>query len=156
MCLTWDTYIFQFSSVKSLSHVQLLATPWKSEQFISLTLKQIPSFPSCRDRRCLHTYKFSDWGWGNGYFGFPGLSSVQFSSVTQSCPTLCNPMDWSIPGFPVHHQLPELVQTHVHWVGDAIQPSHSLSSPSPSALNHCQHEGLLKWVSSSHQVAKEL
>ena len=62
----------------------------------------------------------------------------QFSSVTQSCLTLCNPMDCSTPGFPVHHQLPELAQTHVHTVGDAIQPSHSLSSPSP-AFNLSQH-----------------
>ena len=60
---------------------------------------------------------------------------VQFSSVAQSCPTLCDPMDCSTPGLPVYHQLPELTQTHVHWVGDAIQPSHSLSSPSPLAFN---------------------
>ena len=59
------------------------------------------------------------------------LLSVQFSSVPQSCPTLCNPMDYSTPGLPVHHQLPEFTQTHVHWVSDAIQPSHPLSSPSP-------------------------
>ena len=63
-------------------------------------------------------------------------------------------MDCSTPGLPVHHQLPELTQTHVHWVGDAIQPSHPLSSPSPSAFNLSQHQGLFKWVSSSHQVAK--
>ena len=78
------------------------------------------------------------------------------SSVTQSCPTLCDPMDCSTPGFPVHHQLPELTQTPVHWVSDAIQPSHPLSSPSPLAFNHSQHQGLFKWVSSSHQVAKVL
>ena len=65
----------------------------------------------------------------------------QYSSVTQSCPTLCNPMDCSTPGFSVHHQLPELTQTHVHWVDDAIQPSHPLSSPSPT-FNHSQHQGL--------------
>ena len=81
-------------------------------------------------------------------------SSVQFSSVAQSCPTLCNPMDCSMPGLPVHHHLPEFIQTHVHWVGDAIQPSHPLSSPSPPALNLSQHQGLFKWVSSLHQVAK--
>ena len=63
------------------------------------------------------------------------FSSVQFSSVTQSCPTLCDPMTCSTPGLPVHHQLPEFTQTHVHWVNDAIQPSHPLSSPSPPALN---------------------
>ena len=68
--------------------------------------------------------------------------SVQFSSVAQSCLTLCNPMDYSTPGFPVHHQLPELVQTHVHRVGDAIQPSHPLSSLSPPAFNLPRHQGL--------------
>ena len=80
----------------------------------------------------------------------------QFSSVAQSCPTLCDPMDCSTPGFPVHHQLPELAQTHVHWVSDAIQPSHPLSSLSPPAFNLSQHQGLFQWVSSSHQVAKVL
>ena len=82
--------------------------------------------------------------------------SVQFSSVAQSCPTLCNPMDHSTPGFPVHHQPPEFTQTHVHWVGGVIQPSHPLLSASPPALNLSQHQGLFKWVSSSHQVAKSI
>ena len=82
--------------------------------------------------------------------------SVQFSSVAQSCLTLCDPMNCSTPGLPVHHQLPEFTQTHVHWVGDAIQPSHPLASPSPPALNLSQHQGLFKWVSSSYQVVKVL
>ena len=82
--------------------------------------------------------------------------SVQFSSVTQSCLTLCDPVDCSTPGFPIHHKLPELAQTHVHWVGDAIQPSHLLLSPSSPAFNLYQHQGLFQWVSSSHQVAKVL
>ena len=82
--------------------------------------------------------------------------SVQFSSVTQSCPTLCDPIDCSTPGFSVHHQLLEFTQTHVHWVSDATQPSHPLSSLSPPAFNFCQHQGLLKWVSSSHQLVKVL
>ena len=82
--------------------------------------------------------------------------SVQFSSVAQSCPTLCDPMNHSTPGLPVHHQLPEFTQTHVHWVRDAIQLSHSLLSPSPPAFSLTQHQGLFKWVSSSHQVAKVL
>ena len=68
--------------------------------------------------------------------------SVQFSSVAHSCPTLCNPMDYSMPGFPVHHQLPEPFKTHVHPVSDAIQPSHPLSSPSPPAFNLSQHQDL--------------
>ena len=79
-----------------------------------------------------------------------------FSLVTQSCLTLCDPMDCSTPGFPVHHQLLELAQTHIHRVGDAIQPSYPLSSPSPSTLNLSQHQGLFQGVSSSHQVAKVL
>ena len=84
------------------------------------------------------------------------LKIDQFTSVTQSCPTLCNPMDCSTPGLPVHHQLLEFTQTHVHWVGDAIQLPHPLSSPFPPAFNLSQHQGLFKWVSSSHQVAKVL
>ena len=77
---------------------------------------------------------------------------VQFSSVTQSCPTLCNPMNHSMPGLPVHHQLPEFTQTHVHRVGGAIQPSHPLSSPSPPVPNPSQHQSLFQWVNSSHEV----
>ena len=83
-------------------------------------------------------------------------TSVQFSSVAQSCPTLCNPMNCSTPGLPVHYQLPEFTQTHVHWVGDAIQPSHPLSSPSPPAPNPLQHQSLFQWVNSSHEVGKVL
>ena len=78
---------------------------------------------------------------------------IQFSSVAQSCPTLCDPMNGSTPGLPVHHQLLEFTQTHVHRVGDAIQPSHPLSSPSP-APNPSQHQGLFQWVRFSHQLAK--
>ena len=84
-------------------------------------------------------------------------SSVQFSSVQLlSCVWLCDSMDCSTPGLPVHHQFLELIQTHVHWVSDAIQPSHPLLSPSPPTFNLSQHQGLFKWVSSSHQVAKVL
>ena len=82
--------------------------------------------------------------------------SVQFSSVFQSCPTLCHPMNCSTPGLPVHHQLPEFTQTHVHWVTDAIEPSHPLSSPSPPAPNPSQHQSLFQSVNSSHEVAKVL
>ena len=83
-------------------------------------------------------------------------TSLQFSSVTQLCPTLCNPMNCSTPGLPVHHQLPEFTQTHVHRVGEAIQPSHPLSSPFPPAPNLSQHQSLFQWVNSSHEVAKVL
>ena len=81
--------------------------------------------------------------------------SVQFSSVAQSCLTLCDPMDCSTPSLPVHCQLPEFTQTHVHWVGDAMQPSLPMSSPSPPAFNLSQHQGLFQWVSSSQQVDKK-
>ena len=94
---------------------------------------------------------------GNGYLleyswlGNP--MEPQFSSVAQSCPTLCDPMNRSIPGLPVHHHLPEFSQVHVHWTGDAIQPSHPLSPSSLSAFNVSQHQGLFQWVSFSHQMA---
>ena len=84
------------------------------------------------------------------------IPSVQFSSVAQSCLTLCDPMNCSTPGLPVHHQLPEFTQTPVHRVGDAIQPSHPLPSPSPPAPSPSQHQGLFQWVNSSPEVAKVL
>ena len=93
---------------------------------------------------------------GPGSFLVAILTEVQFSSVAQLCLNLCNSMDCSTTGLPVHHQLPELAQTHAHWVGDAIQPSHPLSSPSPPAFNLSQHKGLFQWVSSSHQVTQVL
>ena len=77
-------------------------------------------------------------------------STVQFGSVTQSCPTHCNPMDCRSSGLPVNYQLPEFIQTHVYWVGDAIQLPQPLWSPSPPAFNHSQHQGLFQWLSSSH------
>ena len=83
-------------------------------------------------------------------------TKAQFSSVAQSCPTLCDPTNRSTPGLAVHHQLPEFTQTHVHRVGDAIQPSHPLSSPSPPAPNPSQHQSLFQWVNSLHEVAKVL
>ena len=111
---------------------------------------------------CIFWSPLSDISFANifsrfvNFFSLSWFSSVQFSSVAQSYLTLCNPMNRSTPGLPVHHQLPEFIQTHVHQVGDAIQPSHPLSSPSPPALNPSQHQGLFQWVNSSHQVAKIL
>ena len=84
------------------------------------------------------------------------IHSVQFSSVAQSCLTICDPMNCSTPGLPVHHQLPEFTQTSVHWVSNAIQPSHPWSSPSPPAPNPSHHQSLFQWVNSSHEVAKVL
>ena len=105
--------------------------------------------------------------WGSQSIGVSALTSflpkksqqdswVQFSSVAQSCPIPCDPMNCTTSGLPVHHQLPEFTQTHVHRVDDAIQPSHPLSSPSPPAPNPSQHQGLFRWVNSSHEVGKVL
>ena len=100
--------------------------------------------------------------WKNQFFNIqPSLWSTSYipasvSSVAQSCPTLCDPMNRSTPGLPVHHQLLEFTQTHVHRVSDAIHPSHPLSSPSPLAPNPSQHQSLFQWVNSSHEVAKVL
>ena len=102
---------------------------------------------------------------GRGYYrvqrrklraGSSGFSLVQFSSAAQLCPTLWDPMNRSTPGLPVHHQLPEFTQTHIHWVGGAIQPSHPLSSPSPPDPNPSQHQGLFQWVNSLHELVKVL
>ena len=111
-----------------------------------------------------YTLRFSNLSCLNVFSGCIGFlqlhyhpfSYIQFSSVTQSCPSLCNPMNCSTPGLPVHHQLPEFTQTHAHLVGDAIQPSHPLSSPSPLAPNPSQHQQLFQRVNSSHKVAKIL
>ena len=105
----------------------------------------IPTWEGCWDD---HVGTCTEKVHANGLF--------QFSSVAQSCLTLCDHMNLSTPGLPVHHQLPEFTQTHVHWIGDVIQPSHPLSSPSPPAPNPSQHQGLFQWVSSSHQVAQVL
>ena len=86
----------------------------------------------------------------------PRFQLVPFSSIAQSCPTLCDPMNRSTPGLPVHHQHSEFTQTHIHQVGDAIQPSHPGSSPSPPAPNPSQQQSLFQWVNSSHEVAKVL
>ena len=100
--------------------------------------------------RCQHLYLSGFLCVSSHYLGF------QLSSFPQLCLTLSDPMDCSMPGFPVHHLLPELSQTHVHRVGDAIQPSHPLSSPSPLAISLSQHQGLFQLGDSSHQVAKLL
>ena len=105
------------------------------------------------------TFRVFPFGWAKMLYCYYinwNFFITQLSSVAQLSPTFCNPMDCSMPDIPVHHQLPEFTQTHVHWVGDAIQPSHPLSSPSPPAFNLSQQQGLFTWVSSSHQAAKVL
>ena len=130
-------------SLDVLSCVQLFVTPWTREAPLSMGFSRQEYWS-----RLLFSAP-------EAYKG-PLDQSVQFSLVIQSCLTLCDPMNHSIPGLPVHYQLPEFTQTHVHWVGDAIQPFHPLSSPSPPALNLSQHQGLFQWVNSSHEVAKVL
>ena len=120
------------------NNTEILYTSYKSLFYEVFSCLFIP-FPSGIP---LNLYGFAVW--------------VQFNSVAQSCLTLCNPMNRSMPGLPVHLQLLEFTQTHVCSVSAAIQPSHPLSSPVPPALNLSQHQGLFKWVSSSHQVAKVL
>jgi len=114
---------------------------------------------SCKSLYILDTRSLSDIWLGYIFFHFVGhffhflIIVLQFSSVTQLCPTLCDPMNRSMSGLPVHHHLPEFTQTHVHWVSDAIQPSHPWSSPSSPASNPSQHLSFFQWVNSSHQVA---
>ena len=97
-----------------------------------------------------------DWATNTSTFRTAFIYLKMFSSVAQSSPTLCDPVNHSSPGLPVHHQLPKFTQTHVHWVSDAIQPSHPLLSPSPPAPNPSKHQGLFQWVNSSHEAAKVL
>ena len=101
------------------------------------------------------SHTFGLWTWLLAHSSWNPCNFL-FSSAAESCPTLCDPMDCSTPGFPVGHQLSELAQTHVHRVGDAIQPSHPLLSPSPPAFDLSQYQDLFQWVGSSHQVAKVL
>ena len=115
---------------------------------------------------CCESTESISWGLGYNKSGRPGISSFTLGgggwrgkkTLVPCCPsdapTLCDPMDCSTPGFPILHDLPEFAQIHVHWVGDAIKPSHPLPPPSPPALNLSQHQGLIQWVSSSHQWPK--
>ena len=105
-----------------------------------------------RSSEIIEPWEIVLWQWHLKRIRHTFKSKRKFGSVqfTQSCLTLCDPMNCSMPRLPVHHQLPEFTQTHVHWVSDAIQPSHPLLSPSPPALNLCQHQSLLQWISSSH------
>ena len=151
-----------------LSHGRLFVTPQTVACQVSLPagilqariLEWVP-FPSPEDLPHLGTEPKSPASQADSLPSEPPgkpllWPSVQFSSVAQLSPTLCDPMNRSTPGLPVHHQLPEFTQTHVHRVGDAIQPSHPLSSPSLPAPNPSQHHGLFQWVNSSHEVAKVL
>jgi len=150
----------------------LFLNSWLNSKLLDWHCQDFTYFTA--NKLACHSFMDADWRTGDSWIrdkGFITLSSssstnftftpvllvsqvpsVQFSSITQSCPTLCDPMNCNTPGLPVHHQLPELTQTHVHWVSDSIQPSHPLSSPSifPSI------KVFFQWVSSSHQVASVL
>ena len=155
---------------RMLSRVQLSATPWtvahqaplsmgfpRQEYWTGLPfpLPEDLSDPGTEPVFChlLHWQamaedRFSSW--------VTWEAQRTSSSVAQSHPTLCNPMRCSMPGLPVFHHLPEFAQTHVHWVGDIIQPSHPLPSPPPPACNHSHHQSLFQWVYSTYQVAEVL
>ena len=128
---------------------------WRDKPTITFEAFSAPRVADRTGRREVskHMYDLQHYQPTRHKWRFQGILS-SISSVTQLCQTLCDPMDCSTPGFPVHHQLPEFTQTHVYSVSDAIQPPHPLSSPSPPTLNLSQHQGLLKWVSSLHQVPK--
>ena len=127
-------------------------------QRIFLTQGSNPGLPHCRQTLYHLSHQGNPSLLCNVHKSFWMLdrSSVHFSSVAQLYLTLCDSMNCSTPGLPVHHQLPEFTQTHVHRVSDAIQPSHPLSSPSPPTPNPSQHQSLFQWVNSSHEVAKVL
>ena len=147
---TSETVITLFSSVQSLSCVQLFVTPWTAARQASLSNTNSQSLLKLMFIMLVMSEMTRLAVWKTQY------SPVQFSSVAQSCLTLCNPMDCSTPGLPVHHQLLEPTQIHVHCIRNAIQPSYPLSSPSPPTFNLSQHQGLFQWVGSSPQVAKVL
>ena len=138
-----QTHVHHVSDAIQLSHSLSSPTPaFNLSQHQSLFQKFISSYQVAKVLEFLLQHQ--------------SVQRIQFTSVSQSCPTLYNPMNHSMPGPPVHHQLLESTQTHVHQVSDAIQSYHHLSSTSPPALNLSQHQGLFKWVSSLHQVAKVL
>ena len=138
-----QTHVHHISDAIQLSHSLSSPTPaFNLSQHQSLFQKVIYSYQVAKVLELLLQHQSVQW--------------IQFTSVSQLCPTLYDPMNHSTPGLPVHHQLLESTQTHVHRVGDAIQSSHPLSSPSLPALNLSQHQGLFKWVNSLHQVAKVL
>ena len=129
--------------MKTYFYAEICTQRFVAALFVVTQNRKLPKCPSVHE-------------WLNKPWSIYGEASVQFSSVAQSCPALWDPTNCSTPGLPVHHQLPEFTQTHVHRVSDAIQPSHPLSSPSPPAPNPSHHQGLFQWVNSSCEVAKVL
>ena len=168
MCKWWDRIIWKQEDRVSI-FTTFLGTAKIQEGKVSQTHQSaslqatdgnfgqsFKDFPAALKVQCVHTHTLIHTHVLHTQIHMYIYISISISSVTQSCPTLCDPMNRSTPGLPVHHQLLEFTQTHVHWVGDVIQPSHPLLSSSPPAFNLSQHQGLFKWVSSSHLVAKVL
>ena len=155
-CLLWSGEKGEASPISRWSDCETEPWSWllKSEYFCSVNIYWAPTL--LRNMTSVCFYQTDSWTTQHRYKQSKPKSNLklllQFSSVAQSCPTFCDPMNHSTPGLPVHHQLPELTQTHVHQVGDAIQPSPPLSSPSPPAPSPSQHQGLFQWVSSSHHL----
>ena len=135
VCLSYTTCSYGWSPWEAISEVEISTQECSGGHY----------FGSRRERNRFRQRGKLSW--------CVGISSVQFNSVAQSCPTICDPMNHSMPGLPVHHHLPEFTETHVHRVRDAIHSSHSLSSPSPPAPNPSQHHSLFQWVNSLHEVA---
>ena len=158
-CFIFSTYTFFTSNhLRASCRHHIPSTPNTSLHFLrnwhillhnSSTTIKFKKFKYCHN--LIHSLYLNF----NHPSNFMSLAFIQFSSVAQSCPTR-EPMDCSTPGFPVYHQLPELAKTHVHQVGDVIQPSNPLSSPSPPTFNLSHHQGIFQWVGSLHQVAKGL
>ena len=159
-----------FTSIRTFSNESVLCTRWPKYWSFSFSTSPSNEYSGLISFR-MDWLQSKDTQESSSAPQFESISSSLFSllcgksevydlwSVQSSCSVMSNSLwslDCSMPGFPVHHQLPELAQTPVHWVGDAIQPSHPLSSPSPPAFNLSQHWGLFKWVRSLHQVAKVL
>ena len=162
---TWN-YGYHKTDLTREFYFDLYLSIWPPDR-ISFQWRVPGNTHAVENMHCL-PFMHTDWHWGSDRVKSSGLMRSRrsenacgrlmtqpASSVTQSCPALCDSMDCGTPGSPVPHQLLELAQTHVHWVGN-IRPSHPLSSPSRPAINLSQHQGLFQWVSSSHQVAKVL
>ena len=151
--MEWQLWLLLQRAILSNNHLRSIKSFLHGLGLIALT-QICPSFPWC----ALYHRDLTPWSICIKFLllNYQSCFSDQIRSVAQSCLTLCDPMNRSTPGLPVHHRLPEFTQTHVHRVSDAIQPSHPLASPSPPAPNPSQHQSLFQWVSSSHEVAKVL
>ena len=157
IALTIQTFVSRVMSLlfNTLSRFVMAFLPRSNHLLISWLQSPFTVILESKKKKSVTTFMFSPICHEITGLNTMIFSSVQFSSVAQLYLTLCDHMDCSMPGIPVHHQLPEFTQTHVHWVIDANEPSHPLSSPSPPTFN-LSHQGLFKWVSSSYQVAKVL